>query len=55
MGSAWVLGVIINPIPGGGGAIMAQVDQNQSAISTGFGLGSPKFMTLFLSMSDKTQ
>ena len=45
----------LNPVPGGGGGILAQVDQNQSAVSTGFGLGSPKFMTLFLSMSDKTQ
>ena len=30
-------------------------DRKRSAVSTGFGLGSPKFMTLFLSMFDKTQ
>ena len=41
------------PIPGKGGGIMAQVDQNQSPVATGFGLGSPKFMNLF-SMSNKT-
>ena len=45
---------IFNPIPGGGGHYGPD-DRKQSAVSTGFGLGSPKFMTLFLSMSDKTQ
>ena len=38
-----------------GGGHYGPDDQKQSAVSTGFGLGSPKFMTLFLSMFDKTQ
>ena len=46
---------LLNPIPGEGGGHYGPDDRKRSAVSTGFGLGSPKFMTLFLSMSDKTQ
>ena len=46
--------LFFNPIPHGGGHYGPD-DRKRSAVSTGFGLGSPKFLTLFLSMSDKTQ
>ena len=38
-----------NPIPHGGGGHYVPDGWNQSAISTGLEIGSPKFMTLFLS------
>jgi len=44
----------LNPIPTGGGHYGPD-DRKWSAISIGFGLGSPKFMTLFLSMFDRPQ
>ena len=45
----------LNPIPHGGGAIMAPPTMNPSAISTGSGLRSPKLMTLFLSRIERSQ
>ena len=38
-----------------GGGHYGPDDRKWSAISIGFGLGSPKFMTLFLSMFDRSQ
>ena len=38
-----------------GGGHYGPQDLKRSAVSTGFGLGSPKFMTLFLSMFDRPQ
>ena len=38
-----------------GGAIMAPPTMNLSAVSTGSGLGSPKLMTLFLSIIERSK
>ena len=46
---------LINPISHGGGVKKHRTALNPSAVSEGLGLGSPKFLTLFLSIPDRSQ